>query len=86
MKKLFSILVLCPMIGLTQQLITEVMMFDGNNRQYIVYIPETYSPSKPSPMLIAFHGGTGYAIDFMNYEADFRSIADTANFILSSSP
>ncbi len=82
MNKLFSILLLCPMIGLTQQLITETIMFDGNNRQYIVYIPQTYSPSKPSPILIAFHGGTGYALDFMNYEADFRSIADTADFIL----
>ena len=30
----------------------------------------------------AFHGGSGYADDFMNYEADFRSISDTAGFIL----
>tara|TARA_B100001093_G_scaffold278876_2_gene266547 strand:+ start:181 stop:351 length:171 start_codon:yes stop_codon:yes gene_type:complete len=56
-------------------------MFDGNNRQYILYIPETYSSSSPNPLLMAFHGGSGYAQDFMSYEADFRSIADTAGFI-----
>ena len=70
------------MIGLTQELITENIMFDGNNRQYTVYIPETYSPSTPSPILMVFHGGAGYVQEFMNYEADFRSIADTAGFIL----
>ena len=31
---------------------------------------------------MAFHGGSGYAQEFMNYEADYRSIADTAGFIL----
>ena len=52
MKKLLFILLSFPMIGLTQELITENMMFDGNNRQYIAYIPETYSPSTPSPILM----------------------------------
>ena len=82
MKKLLFIVFSFPMIGLTQELITENIIFDGNNRQYTAYIPETYSPSIPSPILMAFHGGAGYAQEFMNYEADFRSIADTAGFIL----
>ena len=82
MKKLLFIVFSFPMIGLTQELITENIIFDGNNRQYTAYIPETYSPSIPSPILMAFHGGDGYAQEFMNYEADFRSIADTAGFIL----
>ena len=81
MKNLFYFLLLIPIIGLPQQLITENIVFDGNNRQYIVYIPETYSSSNLSPILMAFHGGDGYAQDFMSYEADFRSIADTAGFI-----
>lgn len=82
MKNLFYFLVLIPIIGLPQQLITENIVFDGNDRQYITYIPQTYSSSSPSPLLIAFHGGSGYAQDFMNYEADFRSVADSAGFIL----
>ena len=82
MIKLLFILLLVPMIGLTQELVTENIVFDGYNREYIVYIPETYSQSIPSPILMAFHGGDGYAHEFMSYEADFRSIADTAGFIL----
>ncbi|OUV71595.1 MAG: hypothetical protein CBC83_07705 [Flavobacteriales bacterium TMED123] len=81
MKKL--LLLLCfPFFALSQQLINENIFYDGNNREYIIYIPQSYSPSISSPILFAFHGGDGYAIDFMNNEADFRSISDTASFIL----
>ena len=81
MKKI--LLFLCfPYIVVSQQLTTENILYDGNNREYILYVPQNYSPSISTPILFAFHGGSGYANDFMNYEADFRSIADTANFIL----
>ena len=81
MKKI--LLLLCfPYVVISQQLTTENIWYDGNNREYILYVPQTYSPSISTPILFAFHGGSGYANDFMNYEADFRSIADTANFIL----
>jgi len=65
-----------------QQLLQESMVYDGNNRQYIVYVPGSYSAITPAPLLFAFHGGSGFANSFMNNEADFRSIADTAGFIL----
>ena len=81
MKKL--ILLLClPHLGLSQQLTTENIFYDGSNREYIIYVPQTYTPTSSTPVLFAFHGGSGYANDFMNYEADFRSISDTAGFIL----
>ncbi len=67
---------------MSQQLITENIMYDGNNREYIIYVPQNYSSSISTPILFALHGGSGYANDFMNYEADFRSISDTAGFIL----
>ena len=81
MKKLFFLLCF-PFCALSQQLITENVFYDGHNREYIIYIPQSYSSSISSPILFAFHGGDGYAIDFMNDEADFRSISDTAGFIL----
>ena len=81
MQKLF--LLLCfPFFALPQQLINGNIFYDGNDREYIIYIPQSYSSSLSSPILFAFHGGDGYAIDFMNYEADLRSISDTAGFIL----
>ena len=81
MKKLFF-LVFIPFVAVSQQLSTENIFYDGNNREYILYIPQTYSPSILTPILFAFHGGSGFANDFMNYEADFRPISDTAGFIL----
>jgi len=81
MKKLLLLLCL-PYLGLSQQLTTENIFYDGSNREYIIYVPQTYTPTSPTPVLFAFHGGSGYANDFMNYEADFRLISDTAGFIL----
>ena len=81
MKKIFFLIFL-PFISVSQQLTTENIFYDGNNREYIVYVPQIYSPSISTPILFAFHGGSGFANDFMNYEADFRSISDTAGFIL----
>jgi len=81
MKKIFLLLSI-PFLSVSQQLNTETIFYDGHNREYIVYVPQSYSSSTPTPILFAFHGGSGYANDFMNYEADFRSIADTAGFIL----
>jgi len=81
MKKLIFLLFL-PFLGISQQLTTQNILFDGNNREYIIYVPQIYSPSISTPLLFAFHGGSGFANDFMNYEADFRSISDTAGFIL----
>ena len=81
MKKILF-LILFPYIVVSQQLSTENIFYDGSNREYIIYIPQIYSPSISTPILFAFHGGSGFANDFMNYEADFRSISDTAGFIL----
>ena len=68
MKKLF--LLLCfPFIGTSQQLTTENIFYDGNNREYIIYVPQTYSPLISTPVLFALHGGSGYANDFMNYDS-----------------
>ena len=61
---------------------TDTLTHDGELRQYLTYIPEIYNSTKsPSPILFNFHGGSGSASGQI-YTADFRQIADTANFIL----
>ena len=64
MKKLLLLLII-PFLSFGQQINTENIFYDGHNREYIIYIPQSYSPSISSPILFAFHGGDGYAIDFM---------------------
>lgn len=82
MKKILIFIILIPSISLSQQQSLEIINYDDNEREYIIYVPQSYSIDIPTPLLLAFHGGSGYADDFMNNEADFRSIADTSGFIL----
>ena len=61
---------------------TDTLTHEEEIRTYLTYIPEIYISSKlPAPLLFNFHGGTGSASGQV-YIADFRPIADTANFIL----
>ena len=80
MNKLLFLFFLLTSISLSQQQINEVFIFDGIEREYIVYIPESYNENIEFPVLFSFHGGSGYASDFIETN-DMRSIADTANFI-----
>ena len=56
------------------------MFFDGNNREYIIYVPAIYDGSEAFPLMFNFHGGGGTSNDFININ-DMRSVADTAGFI-----
>ena len=78
MKKPLYLLLVFPLVLLGQD--NHVLIFDGMEREYIAYIPESYDGQKEFPLMFNFHGGAGYASDFM-YTNDMRSIADTADFI-----
>jgi polyhydroxybutyrate depolymerase len=79
MKRLFYLLILTPLFAYSQS-ITHELVFDGLEREYIVYLPESYDGIESMPVVFNFHGGSGYANDFMNVN-DMRPIADTAGFI-----
>ena len=78
MKKLLYLFLVIPIVLLGQD--NHALIFDGINREYIVYTPESYDSSMDYPVLFNFHGGSGYADEFI-YTNDMRPIADTANFI-----
>jgi polyhydroxybutyrate depolymerase len=54
---------------------------DGINREYVLYIPNSYNGVNPVPVLFNFHGFGGNASEFMN-EADMRAVAESDTFIL----
>jgi len=54
---------------------------DGIDREYIVYIPESYDGTFSVPLLLNFHGFGESASEFMEY-ADMRSLAESKTFIL----
>ena len=51
MKKILLLLCL-PYIVMSQQLTTENILYEGNNREYILYVPQTYSPSISTAILL----------------------------------
>ena len=81
-----SYLLLFCLLGLSvgsfaQQTINATMMHDGTEREYILYVPDSYTGDDPVPLILNFHGYTSNALEQMNY-GDFRPIADTAGFLV----
>jgi len=68
------------MVG-AQQTINASITHDAIQRDYIIYIPANYTGTTAVPLLFNFHGYTSNANEQMWY-GDFRSIADTAGFII----
>lgn len=56
-------------------------VFDGQSREYRVYIPAAYDGSTPVPLVFNLHGYGSNNVEQEQY-GDFRAIADTANFII----
>lgn len=38
---------------------TRAVMVDGLARRYLVYVPAAYDPARPTPLVLAYHGGGG---------------------------
>ena len=58
------------------------MVFDGNNREYIIYIPSNYDGSESVPLMFNFHGGNGLASDFMNYTNVFNLLYNEKIYVI----
>ena len=57
------------------------IVHDGFNREYVLYIPNSYDGTSSVPLMLNFHGFGGSASDYMQ-EADMRSLAEADTFIL----
>lgn len=76
------LLSLCfPFLSIGQQTINGSITHAGIQRDYILYVPEMYTPGEAVPLILNFHGYTSNAFEQLNY-GDFRPIADTAGFIV----
>lgn len=54
--------------------------FDGKERHYWIYLPPSYTASKPASVVVTLHGMGDNATNFKNI--GFNNIADTANIIV----
>ncbi|MCD6423949.1 MAG: hypothetical protein J7L35_00445, partial [Anaerolineales bacterium] len=54
---LVIILILISIIGLSTQFGTNGQIISsGQTRKYLVYVPESYNPEQPTPLVISIHG------------------------------
>jgi polyhydroxybutyrate depolymerase len=67
--------------GLAQQNFLDTIWSGGIMRTLRVYVPAIYDGQTPRPLVFNFHGSPQTAVNFENM-TKFRSVADTANFIL----
>ena len=81
MIKRLIILLFIPLFSFSQQTITDSLIHNNIYRSYILYVPASYNPNNSVPLVLNLHGRTGTSWGQMWY-GDFRSIADTANFII----
>ncbi|MBK9104683.1 MAG: T9SS type A sorting domain-containing protein [Saprospiraceae bacterium] len=70
-----------PFVLTGQQTINGTITHGGLQREYILYVPASYTAGTPVPLILNFHGYTSNAFEQMFY-GDFRPIADTAGFII----
>lgn len=61
--------------------LNRTLLHDGQERSYVLYVPDSYRADRSFPLLFNFHGYTSDATAQMWY-GDFRPIADTAGFII----
>lgn len=74
-------LVLISWICQGQQTINGSILHDDLEREYILYIPASYSGTSQVPLVLNFHGYGSSASEQMIY-GDFRAVADTAGFLV----
>ena len=64
---------------IAQNFISQTIDYDGNTREYELYIPSSYSENSLSPLMFNFHGGNGTSQGQIAI-SDMRDLADNNNF------
>lgn len=76
---LVSLFVSCSLYA--QSTLSGTILHDNLVREYSMYVPAVYDGTTPVPLLLNLHGYGSNNLQQQFY-GDFRSIADTANFII----
>ena len=75
---LLSILISCIAVAQTNN--NKTLIFDGQQRNYIVYLPSSYDGIEEMPLVIVLHGGSGSALSTQNF-TQMNSVAEQEGFL-----
>ncbi len=64
------------------ELITQSIVHNYEEREYLIYVPNSYNENTNHRVLLNFHEFGGNAKDYIEYESDFREIAEREEMIL----
>ena len=81
MKKILTLLFTVFLCFYANAQETITMQWDGQQRQYLKYVPDSYDPSTPTPVIFGFHG-VGKTMDYFFEVSKFYNIADEHGWIL----
>lgn len=79
---LLLLLMSLPLFTSAQQTINYSISVDSVEREFILYVPDSYNGNTSVPLVFSFHGLGGNAQAQME-DHDFRPVADTAGFIVA---
>ena len=78
---LVTLLLCCTESSSAQQQFYDTVNVNGVNRQFLIYLPTNFDPDENMPVLFHFHGGDGSPELAIQYEADYRTLANLHRFI-----
>jgi polyhydroxybutyrate depolymerase len=57
------------------------LVSSGEKREYLLYVPRSYDPSRPSPLVISLHGAGGWPAQQMRV-SEWNTLAERERFIV----
>jgi polyhydroxybutyrate depolymerase len=81
MKKLLILIICLPLLTIAQQTINASINHGGLTRDYILYVPASYTAGNDAPLVFNFHGYTSNAMQQLFYSS-FNTVADAEGFIV----
>ncbi|MEO1414820.1 MAG: T9SS type A sorting domain-containing protein [Bacteroidota bacterium] len=73
---------LLPLLSLAQQTINYTLTVDSVQREFILYVPSSYTGNSSAPLVLSYHGLGGTAQAQMD-DHDFRPLADSVGFLVA---
>jgi polyhydroxybutyrate depolymerase len=73
---------LLPLLCLAQQTINYTITVDAVEREFILYVPSSYTGNSSAPLVLSYHGLGGNAQAQMD-DHDFRPLADAEGFLVA---
>src|SRR5258706_7691401 len=60
----------------------QTIVVSGEERYYLVYVPRSYDPSKPAPLVISMHGAKNWPASQMEI-SQWNRVADKHGFLVA---